>query len=451
MTTPTVNNRNQSKPTQGGTMKRVLALLCVAGVLFAGCKSSDEKTDSSTDTSQPTEVLSTEPGQGVTETTIKIGAVYPDLAAIKDIVNIDHGDYLSAFKALADDINASGGINGRMIEIVDGPVDPVATDAATSICTKLTEDEGVFAAVGNVQADSAACYVTDHDTALIGGQQNAENTADTTAPWFTFNADLDYQAGQVVKGIGDEEGFAGKKVGVVYIPIDRAFVEGDFSDQLADAGADVVEQFVIDTPKDDQAAADAQVATAAEKFKSSGIDVVVTVADAFQPFATGIAKTDYRPQLVATSGNVVEGFLVGADDSRYAVLNGLVAGGPPPLRVGWNDPAMQSCVERIKKQQPDRVIDDPTTANADTPNTWVSVAVACQSMTLFEAILEKAGTTVNNDTFRQAGENLGTLEIPGAGGPSDYTPDTPSGNPPVFLGTWNSASKSLDYATSPVS
>ena len=54
-------------------------------------------------------------GQGVTPTSIKLGITYLDAAAIKNVVNIDPGNFKVAYTALIDQINAKGGINGRKI------------------------------------------------------------------------------------------------------------------------------------------------------------------------------------------------------------------------------------------------------------------------------------------------------------------------------------------------
>ena len=185
-------------------MKRVIAVLGAAVVLMAACKSSGDPSQASpsgtasggdTSTTAP---LSTEPGRGVTDTEIRIGVTYTDLDAIRDIVNIDHGDYLSAFQALADDVNADGGINGRKLVLVDAPVSPVGTGSATTTCTRLTEDEQVFAVVGNVQADVSSCYVSEHDTALIGGQQTPDGLAAAKAPWFAYDAALGHNATKTI-------------------------------------------------------------------------------------------------------------------------------------------------------------------------------------------------------------------------------------------------------------
>jgi hypothetical protein len=72
-------------------------------------------------------------------------------------------------------------------------------------------------------------------------------------------------------------------------------------------------------------------------------------------------------------------------------------------------------------------------------------------MALFQAIAEKAGDTLNNDTFLQAGHDLGVFQVPAVGGESDFTPDEPSGAPPVYLSTWNPDTETLEPSDTPVS
>ena len=74
-------------------------------------------------------------GQGVTPTSIKVGITYLDAAAIKNIVNIDPGNYQVAYTALIKQINAKGGINGRKLVPVFEPINPIGTAPAATACT----------------------------------------------------------------------------------------------------------------------------------------------------------------------------------------------------------------------------------------------------------------------------------------------------------------------------
>ena len=93
---------------------------------------------------------------GVTKDEIKVGVTYIDFSSIRDIVDIDHGDYEAAYRAVIEDVNTSGGIDGRKIAPVFAAVSPVGTVAEQEACVKLTEDEKVFAAIGILQRRRAA-------------------------------------------------------------------------------------------------------------------------------------------------------------------------------------------------------------------------------------------------------------------------------------------------------
>ena len=115
--------------------------------------------------------------QGVTPTTIKVGITYPDVAALKGIINVDPGNYQVAYTTLINQLNAKGGIDGRKIVPVFAAVNPVGTAGAATACTKLTEDDKVFAVMGFFQQVDTACYVQTHDVPLIGASLTAAQTA----------------------------------------------------------------------------------------------------------------------------------------------------------------------------------------------------------------------------------------------------------------------------------
>ena len=227
-----------------------------------------------------------------------------------------------------------------------------------------------------------------------------------------------------------------------------ASVADDTAQQLREGGIDVTGVAVGSPDLSDVAAARAELQTYAERFRSDGAEAVVVIDQAFVLFAQTLEKTDYRPQLVATSTNQVRGYLVQASD--LTVLDGLISGGTPDQAQAFTEPPAQECVARIKSVEPDRSITPPDEASAKTPDTFVSVINSCQVMELFQAIAEKAGATLNIDTFGEAGRTLGPIELPALGGPSDYTPDHPDGNAPLFLSRWDAAGQRLISSPEPV-
>src|SRR5215469_7005058 len=94
--------------------------------------------------------------QGVTPSTIKVGVTYADVAAIRNLINVDPGNYQVAYTTLFNQINAKGGIEGRKIVPVFAAVNPLGTAAAATVCTQLTEDNKVFAVLGFFQQPDSA-------------------------------------------------------------------------------------------------------------------------------------------------------------------------------------------------------------------------------------------------------------------------------------------------------
>lgn len=427
-------------------MKRALALVGVVTLLLVGCKST---TDSSTTSS--TAPMSTEPGQGVTDDTIKLGVTYTDLSAIKEIMKLDHGDYAASFKAYADWINESGGINGRKLAIADAPVNPIGTNAGTAACVKMTEDQKVFAVVGDPQSDIVPCYVTDHRTAVVGGWMSEEGLATAKAPWFTWKATLDRFAKKTVDGAAAKGVFTGKKVGIVTTAFYKPVVDAAVKPALAAANVTPTDVGVIDVPNNDAAAARAAAKTIAEKFKSEGIDVVISVAQTFSTWADGVAQTDYRPIQVPTDSNTVGAWVVMKDDAQLSILNGSVTGGGAPADVWWNTVPMKECVSQIQTRTGTTITSPVGYVNGSSaPQSYVSAQIVCSTMSLFTTIAKKAGKTLNNDTFLAAGRSLGVYLVPGNGGDSNYTPTDPSGAPPVYLATWDPAKKEMVASPTPV-
>src|SRR5689334_1266305 len=183
-------------------MRRYLALVAVVAlVAVAGCTSGDTgKTASASGgsgASAPSTTLDPQEvkqAPGVTADSIKLGITYVDLKAIASVTSINHGDYEATYRAVIDDVNEHGGINGRKIEPVFAPVNPIGTQPAEQACLKLTDDDKVFAIIGFFQTDAVLCPLENHDTAVLGGEMTEERLQRAKAPWFSLEQSSDMQA-----------------------------------------------------------------------------------------------------------------------------------------------------------------------------------------------------------------------------------------------------------------
>ena len=125
---------------------------------------------------------------GVSKDDIKLGVTYVDLEAIRDVTDISHGDYEASYHAVIDDLNKKGGVNGRKVVPEFAAVNPIGTVPAQEACLKLTEDQKVFAVVGFFYFDAPACYVTQHDTPILGGTMSPDLLKKAKAPWTTLDS-----------------------------------------------------------------------------------------------------------------------------------------------------------------------------------------------------------------------------------------------------------------------
>jgi hypothetical protein len=416
-------------------MHKLIAAAAAAVVLLVACTSGDDGGSSGSPTTEG--ATSPEAGRapGVTEETIKLGVSYVDLEAISEVTNIDHGDYEAAYQALIDDVNARGGIHGRTIEPVFAPVSPIGTQPAEEACVRLTEDEPVFAAIGQFIADAPLCYLEAHETAVIGGSMTPERLDRATAPWFTTEAgsDLDDDAIRAFS----ERGLLDGDVAVFAALPDEALVRGEIEPLLEELDVEPVEVAVLDAPENDPAAQNAATAVIAERFRSAGADTVLVVGVAGLSWANGTEATDYRPQALYTRLPSIAAYYRDAAGRDLSVLDGAYAA----ERYGSNadrfaQPSMQDCLGVLEDAGIE--LTDPADLAPGDPEPHVSAFHACWHFTLFTAIAEAAGENLDYATFRQAGENLGEITIPGFPDPFQYgPPPAADGDPPAYVFAWD--------------
>jgi ABC-type branched-subunit amino acid transport system substrate-binding protein len=387
--------------------------------------------------------------QGVTPSTIKVGVTYADVAAIRNIINVDPGDYQVAYKTLFDQINAKGGIDGRKIVPVFSAVNPLGTAAAATTCTQLTEDDKVFAVLGFFQQPDTACYLQTHNVAIIGASLTTQQAQQAKAPWYN-NLISDSDLVPKEMAVFKQEGvFKGKKVAVVGTNIDQPEINLVLP-VLHREGVDVVQTAVNSVPDTDTAAQVQEYGTIAQRFQSAGADVVVSVGNSGNGFPSALQSTQstYRPRIVATDYTDLDAYVSNKAGYTQSILkDAITAGGIPPASIWWNDPTMKRCFATIQAAEPSAVINNPVTATASTPVTWTAPQTACVQVALFADILKAAGKTLTNKTFASGAASLTHLTLPGGGGSFNFSSGHNDGDGPVFVYQWNPTKNTLALKT----
>lgn len=421
-------------------MSKHLAVLVAAGALLIGCTAGDDTASEDTAGGSATTVDSiavpTGPAPGVTDDTVKVGVTYVDLASLGEVVNIDHGDYEVAYQALFDDINASGGINGRMIEPVFAPVSPVGSEGAEAACVQLTQDDPVFVVTGFFLDDAVLCPLEAHQTAVIGSTMTAERLERAQAPWFTAEGSTDLQS-DIVRAFADAGEFDGT-LGVYAGPGEEAQLNDVVLPLLDELGVEVAESAAGDASAanaGDITAANAATAVIAERFESSGVDQVLLLGTAGLGWASGTQSLDYRPQLFLTDPNSVLAFAGDPAGNDLSVLDDAVAGNlyGPAENIYALD-AMQECIGVVEDNGGD--VPDPATT-PEGEDLYVSGFTACDDATLLRALLEAAGEDLNYGTLAAAAEGL-EVQLPSEPEPRTYgPPPAADGDPTAYLYDWD--------------
>lgn len=434
-------------------MRKCMVAGVVSLMLVTACKSTADEVSSSsaagtvgtpggsgaTGTSAPSGAASSDPrAPGVSADTIKVGVAFLDLSRLKDILKIDHGDYEAAYRALFDDVNARGGINGRMLEPVIVPVHPSGTAAADAACTKLTQDEQVFVAIGFFRDDNVLCYLDVNPTPVIGGTMTSERLSKAKVAWYTTEASEDAEADAIRALVAAGE--LGDKVAVVGMAADQQALDSTIEPVLAELGVTTVETALIDAPATDTAANYAAAEVIAQRFESAGAEQVLVLGTAAAvPFMQGILRTAYRPQLVFSNLNAISAF-TSNDGNDFSILEGALAGAPYDLFDDFltMGGATKECVDNqtaaglVLKHEADVPEGEPTQA--------VSSLLACSQMALLEAILQKAGPDLDFGTFKAAGDSLGAIDLASYPDPMNYgAPPSADGDPKVYVYEWDTA------------
>lgn len=364
-------------------------------------------------------------GQGLTDTTIKVGVVLLDLTSVEPlgmgVPNFTTEIQQAAFEGLFDAVNAEGGVNGRQIEAVYESRDPLATTGAHSdkaICLKFAEDEQVFAVIGFTY-EAGTCAALQHQLPVVTQKAALEQVyQDSHGLLVTTDPSLERTA-RSWAGVIVESGLAdGHKLGLLSV------ADGGEVELPADAAADELER--LGRPLDmlaelDQEGSIAEAVAMIQDMKSQNIDAVMLAVDfayALRFIALAEDQRYYPQYLTSDLGALARGgLLVNAGKSLDGAI-GFSSNTKPPVGAE-ESPENQACRENYNE----------TTDAPDIPaGEGNAVVVACAVVDIFLEALKGAGEEPSPRSFVQSVEALGTVEglpvvLPGAFGPgkTDYS------------------------------
>ena len=246
-----------------------------------------------------------------------------DLSSVVQYTSgLTQGDFKGAFTALIANLNKKGGINGRKIVPTFVNPNPLQSSSATA-CTQLTEDDNVFAVIGQFYSIDPQCYVAQHATPVVGGTMTNAGLAAAKAPWFTAAPNADVLEPAAVSAAAKAGVFKGKTVGP---SLTSGANPGVLANVLATLKRSGVKPKVTATAQanaGDPAATFQQVSGVfVPKFQTAGVNVLVAIGEASTTWVDATGSGTYHPLLVGTNYPDMTAAIAGGAKANAAVVAG---------------------------------------------------------------------------------------------------------------------------------
>lgn len=368
----------------------------------------------------------TDSATGVTASTIKVGIQQTDFEQLAELGIFDsvRGDLLEVADALFAELNENGGICGRMVEAVTAYNLPFGSESALASCISLTEDEQVFAVIGDYSGSGGTeagnrCVAEAHNTPLIGANFSSRDQDAVSVPW--INAGLSRERSyEVLVAVLQAEGRLDDLGNVaVHSDVDTArLVEEHLVPALEAAGVEIAQRTIVDAPPGDVQAGITQWQTFLELYRGDDISAVFMAGDIVLGVEQLIQSGLDVEVFTTNSGRLRAGL---RDSSDPAAITGISLGGPMYGPEG--DERFQECTRIFTERTGIEIV--PTDQLPEDETDWfIVMGAACTRIDMFVQVAAAAGPDLNNETLQAAIDNLGPIALPnqpfGSFGPGKY-------------------------------
>jgi ABC-type branched-subunit amino acid transport system substrate-binding protein len=411
----------------------VVALTVVIALALAACGSSNKATVApSATTTTTTPVVSKAPGTGVTATSIKIGISLVDFKCIQQFIDFTRPNQQRVYQAFVDDVNKKGGINGRKIVAdfhTECPLTPTS-DLLVQVCTKFTEDDKVFAVMGNLSdaAQSAAmhvCIAKKHHTPVITFQVTQDMLNQVPPGLMVFPGTTPERSDGVLFELLKKQGtLAGKKVAVLAQQTSEPAVKAVVLPAIKKIGVATGTPAYLTINGPDTTAAQSQLDSFIERWKSEGVNALfVTGQDTVtKQFIEKVVKQ--MPGVILLT-DVSDALPQGQDETKAGAnpnpYEGLyLAGGYGAADYAKSD-NWKYCASIYKaelgKDAPGPLANIKVNVGGKVlqDQTYNLINDACQMVSTFQEIVTKMGQYVNVDNWVATVNSYGPIVNRGGG------------------------------------
>lgn len=366
--------------------------------------------------------------RGVTEDTITIGVTMLDFVDLveKNLSPQGWGDQQLVMQTYIDDINAKGGINGRMIEPIFEFYTPLGTTVAAEVCTRLTKDNEIFAIVGGFLGPAETenvCIVDTNSTILINGVQSEERLAQAKAPWVQPGSLRNRRLEVFVDLLKADGRLDDAKVAVIgSVELEDVYEQAE--GLLQAAGVEPVLVAINDVPQGDIVAENARWQVLAENIRASGADKVLIIGSG-QAGARGIFENGLEVEHWQLERNALDN---PGENTTAEMIDGAIT--PTGLTDDeiYDEAGTQECREIFFAANPDIVPDKLPSEYVEGEEQWFNPIMSyCRWIQLFTQIATAAGPDLTPESFLAAMDGMGDITLPGLPfaslGPGKYDAD----------------------------
>jgi hypothetical protein len=352
--------------------------------------------------------------RGVTEDTIKIGVSMLDFESLVSggLSTEGWGDQQLVWETYIANLNANGGINGRMLEAVYSFYNPIVIAEAESSCIELTEDNETFAVLGGYLGpteDTNPCITGVGETILVGGRQTDERLERSVAPWIQAPSTRERRLDIFTELLDQDGRIEGRKIAVVG-SVELSDIAERAPEILEGYGADEVLFINNDVTQGDIQGLNDAWAIYAEAINAAGSEAVLLIG-AGQGGVRGISNNGLDVETWVLEGDSLNN--LGAETSPDQADGAITTTGLTDTEQ-FEDPDVQAnCIEVFTAANPDVEVISPADVVDGEEHWFNSVINYCYWLELFEIVATEAGADLTQDSFAAAIESVGEIELSG--------------------------------------
>lgn len=355
--------------------------------------------------------------------------------------DVEYGEQAKAIHLFVNQINATGGINGRLINPMIVSYDPTDDASMRALCKQWTEGTpaafAVLDGLGTWESDNQLCITQEGHTPLLAQWTTTTNWTNLGAPYLWWTGPNESQILQALVTWGKSSGRLGHGKKVAVLVSDQSSDEDAYTSallpDLRKAGVQA-EEITVAANIDETASIDSDATLAVERLKSEGVQSVIPLLpeNAFLPYIAAETSQNYFPKLLLSDYQFQIEIALGLIPIPYdKALNGQqgvtteTLGGiddSRPESLGGYDPGDRSCWDIWHKAYPE----DPKGDKSDFIEEQGPVQGWCQEIDLFATAAKAAGKDLNRRTFVEAMSHI--TNYPGGYAPTfSFGPDKFSG------------------------